>query len=129
MFHPYQQWIDNPDFTYLGSEKNPATGMEYDYWLVHGGRTDDIEHGYSFICRHGMDAPDYGSGPLCVAHYDTTHYNSRRNDFIFGIERAKIIALYYLATKKTPLIQPEETPSFGPMGGTDPWSGLPGDGF
>jgi hypothetical protein len=102
IFHPYADWENNPEgCIYLGSEANPHTRKyKYDYWLVKTGPDADD---WSPTARHGTDDPDYGSCPLCVAWYDYTRIDSTK-DFIFGMERARQLGLYYLATKKKPII-------------------------
>lgn len=140
MFYEYKNWINDHDFVYLGSEINPATKLKYDYWVYIGKCNSDT----SFLCRHGIEPHEYGSGPICIAHYDTTHFKNRRDDYIFGIERAKILTLYYLATREKPLLQDSEFTDFldqneeelksptgdvNPSSNVNPWNGQEGDGW
>lgn len=103
MFYPYREWIDDPQMIYLGSETNPRTRFQYDYWVykpAEGQRGESI----SFLARHGIVDSDYGSTPLCVAWYDNTKHPDT-GDYCFGMARVQQLGLYYLATGQRPLLR------------------------
>lgn len=106
MFFPCPEWENDETCIYLGSEENPRTKRQYDYWLIRTHESDSEPFNWSSTCRHGTEPGDYGSQGLFLAHYDSTGY-PHAEDFIFGIERAKILSLYYLAFKNKPLLEEE----------------------
>ena len=105
---PYYEahWADWHASVFLGTERNPDTKMVYDYWLVNTGT--DIRAEYSWTCKHGAEGSKYGSGRvdhLGAADFMPHILEESRKDFIFGITRAKYLALLYLATGQKPLCQ------------------------
>ena len=110
LYYPYKEWQDDPCMIYLGSETNPRTKFKYDYWLykpVHNhpnGTSITSFEDISFLARHGVVDCDYGSSPICVAHYDTTAH-SDAGDYSFGMARVQQLGLYYLATGRKPLLE------------------------
>lgn len=109
MYYRYKPWIDDKErCVYLGSDINPNTGMKYDFWCIKTGSHAEKEHNYSYTCRHGMRPEDYGSGPITCGWYDRTHFGTDlRKDFIWGLDRAIMFTLYYLATGRKPLLDKE----------------------
>lgn len=104
--YPCQEWEESKYFTLLGSQKNPHTKLWYDFWLYHYYK-DSVDM-WSPTARHGLESHEYGSGPLCVVHHDKSHFGeSFKKDYVWGIERANIIALYYIATAKRPYLLTE----------------------
>lgn len=99
-------WADWDGCIFLGTEKNPTTGKIYDYWLVNTGT--DIRPEYSWTCKHGNEDFEYGSSRidhLGAGDFMPHILEESRKDFIFGITRAKYLALLYLATGQKPLCQ------------------------
>jgi hypothetical protein len=105
-FYP-NHWNNDPQFTYLGSQKNPHTGLGYDFYLYdRRAETLEPEYRYSFTCRHGDNPADYGSGQILHTWHDTSNF-LHEADFIWGLEMAKKLCLYYLVTGKKPLLEGE----------------------
>jgi hypothetical protein len=90
----FSEW---PGTVFLGSEKNPSTKLYYDYWLV-----KTTSEGYSWVCKHGNEDNEYGSGR--IDEISTRIVKDLSRDFTFGIERAKFFSILYLATKRRPLL-------------------------
>jgi hypothetical protein len=64
---------------------------------------------WSPTSRTGLEPSEYGSGPLCCAHYDKSHWGEdHKKDFIWGLERANILAMYYLSTGERPALMSQE---------------------
>lgn len=61
---------------------------------------------YSYICRHGLKDHEYGSGPLRNCLNDTSHFGENHmKDWVWGLHRAQILCLWFLATKEKPLLE------------------------
>lgn len=104
-FYPYPEWENSERFLFLGSERNPHTGMCYDYWLH---EPDGDPRYCSPTARNGLEPHEYGSGPLCTAYYDTSHFGEdAKKDYVWGMKRVQLLALYWLATGERPGLQDE----------------------
>jgi hypothetical protein len=102
-FFPCPDWENNDDFIFLGRERNPHTKKPYDFWLYKYG--DDPKM-WSPTARHGIEPHEYGSGPLCTVYSDKSHFGEDfKKDFIWGIERSNVLAMYYLITNRRPALR------------------------
>lgn len=109
-FWPTADWYDEPDrYVFLGSEVNPHTKQKYDFYVVDTGWEGSTHPGldWSPTARFGPEPPDYASEPLCVSYYDRSHFpaDSFKKDFVWGMERARLLGMYYLITKRRPLLE------------------------
>jgi len=93
-FPPFDYELKN--MVYLGSARNPHTKRPYDFYWINNE---------SYTAKHGIEESDYGSHHLrdSSVQIHTNILKHIEEDFIWGMEQAKIASLYYLATGETPL--------------------------